>query len=531
MSSDILQSICQGEKDAKAAERAKRAGARAGRGGRSKSCFSRSAGRAAVTKMKIRGRGLSLNVHKNGKSFKRRGDYIMDAAKGAELIYANSDIRSMRAAANLRPDIKEPVGHISASLPPSSGKRTKEEWLAIAETVLEQLGLDDTFPVLVARHQSDHDHIHFEFSRVSVTGKVHDQANIGLRCAAIERILEDKHNLKLVPPSEFKKNPHGKLTKNEIEMANRKGELPPRAQIAAALKVAVQGRPTVQQFVERLNASGIGVKANVSPSTGRMNGFSFIYEGVPFSGSQVSKEYGWKALSERIDYEQEAGCTEFLRSLDGEAGRASVDLADSIACIDGLDRAVATVNPAAVDPPAIAVVDTAVTRPTSQATKQPKPAQPARVAKPVPDGFRKSTALDIGLIDWAGNLSNRIARRGLSAIQKRQRRYAALLDARDSIAAIAADGGYAIPEPKILSDEQIVSLIRDLGGEVEIRGTPDFCERVEKVASTIGLNVHHEYQVTAEEKKAANERIEARQREEYLNRSVNNVPGYRPSGV
>ena len=338
MSPTILQQIKKGEQDAKAAERAKKRGAAAGRGSRSKSSFQRSAGRAAIAKSKINGRGCSMDAHKNSRGFSGRLKYVSDPKKNAELIFANGDLRSMRACARLRPDIKEPCAHFSIALPPQAGKLTRENWEAIIQTARQALGLDDSFPLVAyAHHDTPHQHVHFVASRISIFGKCHDQTNIGLKCAAIERILESKHGLKLVPPSEYK-NKDNKLTKGEIEMSVRTRQHPPRMQIACALKIAVQGKPTVRQFVERLNAAGVGVKASIA-GTGKMNGFSFTYGGIAFGGSKIAREFGWQQLQERLDYDHQArDDSEFLRELDGTTGSASGDASTAVAIIDGLDR-------------------------------------------------------------------------------------------------------------------------------------------------------------------------------------------------
>lgn len=96
--------------------------------------------------------------------------------------------------------------------------------------------------------------------------------------------------------------------------------------------------------------------------------------------------------------------------------------------------------------------------------------------------------------------------------------------------AIATDAGYSVPEPKHLSDEQIVALVEDLGGDqsaVEIKGNPDFCERVERVANDAGLKIRHEYQVSEAERKAAAERWEQKQKEDERN-GQSNLPTFSP---
>jgi hypothetical protein len=382
MSWNVLSGIREGEHNARALARAKRRGAKlaGGAGSRSsKHAGARSAGRAAISKMKSRGRGISIQVHLNGSSFKNRLDYANREGKNAELIYSNGDINSMRACARRRPDIKNPVGHVSISLPQKSGRLTKNEWQEILKTVRDEYGLDEAFPMQVWRHNdTSRDHLHIIFSRISVTGKCHDAQNSAYRAAAIERIVEDHHNLPLVPPSEFKTT-NSKLTKNEIEQGVRTQQKPARLQIADALKIATQGRPTVQQFVERLNAAEIGVKASVA-TTGKMNGFSFSYDGIAFSGSKISKEFGWKALSERILYD-EINDREFLAQLDGTTGTASHDLADATAIANQLVESIDRISPATHDAGAAAGQPAPA---ADRAISRVEPATPARPVAPAP---------------------------------------------------------------------------------------------------------------------------------------------------
>lgn len=348
---ETKRAISAQKKSDAAAKRAAAAGKKSagGRGGRFRSVL-RSAGYRAAARGH---RGIVIKSHKNGKGFKGLIDYSTDPSKSPQFVFSNcgSDAHAAMVAmiqiANRRQDIAQPVGHITASLPPQIG-RNEERWSEIVAELRASVGLDDRYPAIAIRHaDADHDHIHLIYSRVGVAGEVFDQWGIKLKCAAAEERIEQKFGLKLFPRDLQKQQvPH---TKNEIEMGLRTSALPPRAQIASALQVATQGRPTVEQFVERLQASGIGVRANVSATTGKMNGFSFTYSGISFSGSQISKNFGWKALSETIDYDQTRD-TQFLAGLDGGTGRAGRDLAIAIATADGLNRAVEQVSPAALEP-------------------------------------------------------------------------------------------------------------------------------------------------------------------------------------
>ena len=535
MSFDVLEGIREGEKNAKAQAAAKRKGAAAGRGSSGtrksgKHAGARSAGRAAISKMKSRGRGCAVEIHRNGKSFKARIRYANGPGKNAELIYSNTDIRSMRACAKMRPDVKNPVGHISISLPKKAGKLTKEEWEKILETARAEYGLDETYPMQVWRHNDTpgRDHIHIVYSRISVLGKCHDDQNSKYRAATIERILEDHHKLVLVPPSEFK-NTDSRLTKNEIEKGIRTHQKPARLQIKDALVIAIQGRPDIRQFVERLQASGVGVRANVSETTGKMSGFSFSFDGIEFKASDIGRQFGWQKLQQEINYDEATDRGYLITELDGGTGGASRHLAESIAVTDALNRAVEQVctttpdlpadighHPTPADP-AIQIPNKATSRANTKTAQPAKPTAPTVLA-----GFSRDEILAPNLRSWAGAVHNRIGRFNRAAIQAR-----ALYDARNNLSAISSGTGFAIPEPKILNDAQIETILKQMsaGEPVQVSGNPDFCVMVDAIASKAGLKVVHEHQMSDAEKRAAKERYEARLREE---KKSADLPAYTP---
>jgi len=228
--------------------------------------------------------------------------YALDQKKGMQIVCTNcpsNPLPTMLRTAGMRPEILKPVGHISLSLPPSTGRFSADRWVALADELRLQIGLDDTFPLLVVQHQdTEHDHVHILFSRVSIEGRVHDQSNIGLRLMAAERVLEDRFSLPLVPRGQ-----KANINKDEIERAVRTSKPPARVEIARALDEALRGSPTLNQLIERLDMAGISTRTNKSASTGKVSGLSFELDGVALRASQIGKQYGWKALSERLSGE------------------------------------------------------------------------------------------------------------------------------------------------------------------------------------------------------------------------------------
>jgi len=323
----IQSEIKKGERDAKAKQAAGRRAAKLAR-----SLSVRSTGRASVRTGKSGGKGIVVKSQKVTHGFSGLVQYATDQKKKHELVFTNCGnpedaIKAMHQAANRRADIRQPVGHITLSLPPQVGRETR--WAEIIKKTRAELGIDDSFPAVALRHgDTAHDHVHLIFSRVSISGKVHDAANIGLRCASLERTIERDFNLKL-----FKSPPAVpvSITKNEIEKSLREKQQPARLQLHSAITTALEGKPTAQQFVERLQLAGVEVKANLA-STGKMSGFSFSFNGISFGASKIHKDFGWASLKERIDHEEERDSS-YLAQLNAGTSSADSDITKTVASI------------------------------------------------------------------------------------------------------------------------------------------------------------------------------------------------------
>lgn len=345
--SAIVDQLARAKSRNDAAERAAKAkakkSAKSGRGGRGgKTGGARAkAGRSAIKRGASKGRGIvAKTAHRknDGKSFRRLVNYAMNK-EGAILISSNCGItapdmiRDMKLAAGTRPDITKPVGHISLSVPPST-KLTNKNWLAIEEFVRASLQLDDKYPFCVVRHRdSEHDHVHIAYSRVSMDGRVHDQAFLGLRLAALEDEVEEKFSLPLLPVDRSKLV----FNKNEIEKSIRLREPPERKRLSDVVQSAVKGNPSVVMFVRRCADAGIVVRPNLATSTKKLNGFSFSYvdSEVEYKGSQIGA--AWAALQtagvtyvEDRDYESLAALKHQL-----ESGKRTHDSARPVSVENG----------------------------------------------------------------------------------------------------------------------------------------------------------------------------------------------------
>ncbi|MDH8602356.1 relaxase, partial [Klebsiella pneumoniae] len=75
---------------------------------------------------------------------------------------------------------------------------------------------------------------------------------------------------------------------NEMMIEKRTGELCPKAIMQNALEVFLAYKPSTTEFVYQLVAQNIRAILNIA-STGRLNGFSFEYNGIVFKASQLGK--------------------------------------------------------------------------------------------------------------------------------------------------------------------------------------------------------------------------------------------------
>lgn len=282
-----------------------------------------------------------------GGGFRGVLNYMFGDRKEAEIVGGNmagSDPRALSAefgaVRQLRPECERPVWHCSLSCPPGENL-TAEQWNAVTQDFMRHMGLEHHPHVSVRHHDTDKDHIHIGASRIGLDGSLWlGEFDVRKAIAATQRIERD-HGLTLTPgieddddtAPEQKASDRGvrNVTKAEIEQSARTGDAPARMQLQEIISAALDtGEPmSAFAFIDQLEAAGVKALPNVA-RTGRMNGFSFEIDGVPFKGSQLGKAFSWTALQERgIDYEQERDGAELVARADAIKRRgAEVDRGD-----------------------------------------------------------------------------------------------------------------------------------------------------------------------------------------------------------
>lgn len=256
-----------------------------------------------------------------GNGFRGLLDYALGESKNHEIVGGNLAGQTARELAaefkvsrQLRPEAKNPVVQFSLSLPPGEDV-TPEKWRAITDDFVSMMQLDGHQFVAIKHNDTEHRHVHLIASRIALDGSLWHGQWEAFRAIEATQKLELMHGLTITPglDSVDAEQHKAKLKKPELERALRTGEAPVRQLLQNIIDDAVQGDPSVTAFVERLEAAGVTVKPNVA-STGKLNGFGFSINGIPFKGSDLGKKYGWKGLQQQgVTYDQDKECGELIR--------------------------------------------------------------------------------------------------------------------------------------------------------------------------------------------------------------------------
>ncbi|EHB2442663.1 relaxase/mobilization nuclease domain-containing protein [Salmonella enterica] len=212
----------------------------------------------------------------------------------------------------LRPDVQKAVWHNSLRLPKNEAL-TDAQWAEIADDYMSRMGFSETHLRCYVLHDDKAgQHIHIIASRIELSsGKLYLGKNENLISTRIIQQLELDYSLTRTkgpeakaPPASPSPEPKHKKSRNEAMMEERIGELCPKTIIQHALEVFLANKPSTTEFVHQLVAQNIRAIPNIA-STGRMNGFSFEYQGIVFKASQLGKGYSWAELQNKIDYQAE----------------------------------------------------------------------------------------------------------------------------------------------------------------------------------------------------------------------------------
>ncbi|WET14755.1 relaxase/mobilization nuclease domain-containing protein [Yersinia intermedia] len=219
--------------------------------------------------------------------------------------YSKELIAEFDTASELRTDIAKPGWHNSLRLP-KNDEITNEQWKLIADDYMKQLGFSDThLRCYVLHDDAAGQHIHIIANRIdSLSGKVHLGRHESLVSGRIIQGLEIKYGLTITKAADPKKPASSvkgkKLSRNETMYEKRTGEVCNKKKLQNILDKSLIRKPDLNTFIKRLEDNQVACKANVGLS-GKMNGFSFEYDGIAFKASQIGKKYSWSNLQKLLN--------------------------------------------------------------------------------------------------------------------------------------------------------------------------------------------------------------------------------------
>jgi len=203
----------------------------------------------------------------------------------------------------LNPDLTRAVYHCSLRL-------SAEEWLPQADwrefcrDYLAAMGFGAS-PYVVVQHADDH--VHIVASRVQFDGRTVPDSNDRWRSNRVIHALEEKHDLAHARDPERARARQPQVSRDEVALAARVGEVPPKFVLAARIDAAVaHSDGTRAGFDAVLDTLGVTAHWNIA-RTGRIHGASYELRdyqgamGAVCKGSQVGKGYGWGRLAERLE--------------------------------------------------------------------------------------------------------------------------------------------------------------------------------------------------------------------------------------
>ncbi len=240
-----------------------------------------------------------------GGSFRGAARYALDERRGLdqehqpEIIGGNMAgptsrelAREFEAVRQQRPDIYQPVEHVSLSFARDERSLSNDDMATLADEYLRRRGhdLDRVQYVVVRHHDKGHQHCHILLNRIRTDGTlVPQQYREYLRSKETCRALERDFGLRRVP-NERPRFGERVPTRTEDRMARDRGLVSEKEQLKALIREAAKDAPTMSEFVRRLQAKGVQVRANIA-RTGHVSGLSYRLDRVAVKGSGLGRAY------------------------------------------------------------------------------------------------------------------------------------------------------------------------------------------------------------------------------------------------
>ncbi|MGB5633742.1 MAG: relaxase/mobilization nuclease domain-containing protein [Waterburya sp.] len=261
-----------------------------------------------------------------GSSFDGLFEYLFKDGKEAEIIGGDRVLLEPNAKelasqfnwiASTRPTTKKPAKHLSIGFAPADGEVDDSTKLAISESIVNGLGYINNQWVAIAHGrndpghdwQHDHDHLHIVINGIDFNGDRVSDSFDQTRLEKILRTLEVEHDLTPVVSSHEcdrhrpKTNQLQRYQRECRKYLDKVPEIPVMAKLEAAIDAASQDKPTMTEFINRIQHLGIDVRPYITEKGRKL--ISYRLGDFKVRGSKLHNGSFPKLLSERgIDFDE-----------------------------------------------------------------------------------------------------------------------------------------------------------------------------------------------------------------------------------
>ena len=216
-------------------------------------------------------------------------DAILLAAKGVLTTDKHSIINSFRLQAQLRPDVKVMVGHISLDFSKEDVDKVDDNLMSmVADDYMQRMHIQNTQYILVRHFDREHPHCHLIFNRIDNSGHLISDKNDRIRSAKICKNLTQKYGL------------HMAQGKDHVHRERLRGADAVKYQIYDALVDAVPRCKNWKELKAALGKQGISMELIRRGSTSDIQGITFEKNGLHFNGSKVDRRFSFSKINAEL---------------------------------------------------------------------------------------------------------------------------------------------------------------------------------------------------------------------------------------
>ncbi|MBD9146431.1 MAG: mobilization protein [Bacteroides clarus] len=211
------------------------------------------------------------------------------AAEGVLTDSIQSITDCFQAQRMMKPNICQPVGHISLSYAPEDAPRMTDEMLvSLAKEYMQKMGIIDTQYIIARHNDQKHPHVHIVFNRVNNNGRTISDKNDCYRNVKVCKELKEKYGLY------FGKG------KDRVRTHRLKGSDKTKYEIYHAVKNALTKSNSWKQFISELSRQGIKTEFKYRGRSNVIQGLSFTKDSITFKASDIDRSFSYSKLDRQL---------------------------------------------------------------------------------------------------------------------------------------------------------------------------------------------------------------------------------------